>query len=85
MVNNIPFSWRFLGLIICLNTSYILYNIYSSLEAKKLKIEWDPEGKIAISKAIASIIITTSFFLLVRMANRLKYWLNGLKGVMRNF
>ena len=85
MVNNIPFSWRFLGLTIIINTGYMLYNIYYTLETKKLKVEWDPEGKVAAAKALASIIITTAFFLIVRMANRLKYWLNGLKGVMKNF
>jgi hypothetical protein len=84
-VNNIPFSWRFLGLSLLLNTSYMLYNIYYSLAEEKKTFQWEPQGKIAAAKAGASIIITTSFFIVVRNANKFKYWLNGLSGVMKNF
>jgi hypothetical protein len=74
MVNNIPFSWKFLCLTILINVSYMLYNIYYTIENKQIKsFDWNSQGKIAVAKAVASIIITTSFFLIVRMANKLKY------------
>lgn len=64
----------------------MVYNIYYSIDSNKIKsFDIHKEGKIVAMKAIASIIITTFFYIIVKMANRLKYWMNGLSGVMKNF
>jgi hypothetical protein len=41
-------------------------------------IDWNTEAYSSTLKALSTVIITLAFFLMVRGANRIKYYLNGL-------
>jgi hypothetical protein len=43
-INNIPFSWKFLGFAIMINLVFMVYNIYYSVETKQISYD-EIDGK----------------------------------------
>ena len=80
-INNIPFKWKHYFIVVLINFFYLFFQYNYCIMTKSVVydgIDWNNNAAHSLLKCLSTSIVTFTFFLMIKVGNKSKFWANGI-------